>query len=223
MAQIEVIGGLNNYYRRTSEVPYTYYATVVGGEIYNFPTNGYLHDVARSTFMSKLWTKTKYEFFLPTEAQWEFACRAGTTTSYNHGKTGNILAVSDFVAWTHYNSGNETHEVGTKPCNAFGLFDMHGNVMEMTAASGSIASSRNGHGESEGDPIVEPLGAAQSSAGICIKRGGCYREVSGVPYWGTSSTWRNAAWSYTVTREDMGFRVVCQAHQWGDQIGRAHV
>jgi len=62
---------------------------------------------------------------LPTEAQWEYACRAGTTTAYNTGNT-----ISDDTGWYFSNSGNKTHEVGLKPANAWGLHDMHGNIME---------------------------------------------------------------------------------------------
>jgi len=62
---------------------------------------------------------------LPTEAQWEYACRAGTTTAYNTGDT-----ISDSTGWYYDNSENKTHEVGKKPANAWGLYDMHGNVYE---------------------------------------------------------------------------------------------
>jgi formylglycine-generating enzyme len=62
---------------------------------------------------------------LPTEAQWEYACRAGTITAYNTGDT-----ISDNTGWYSSNSEDKTHEVGKKPANAFGLYDMHGNVWE---------------------------------------------------------------------------------------------
>ena len=207
MAQIEVVGGpvewLNVHGMK-------YYRTV-GNEVYNFPTNGYLYDISQNTFMRKLRVKTGYEFFLPTEAQWEYACRAGTTTPYNHGKAGNIVGVASLVGWTHYNSGGETHPVGRLPCNAFGLYDMHGNVMEMTAAGGSIASNRNGHGDTEDDPILEPVGAAST---MYIKRGGSYVESS-LGYWWTSSYTRCGSYTYSQCLKDMGFRVICPVNpQW---------
>jgi formylglycine-generating enzyme required for sulfatase activity len=62
---------------------------------------------------------------LPTEAQWEYACRAGTTTAYNTGDT-----ISDNTGWYTSNSGSKTHQVGLKPANAWGLHDMPGNVEE---------------------------------------------------------------------------------------------
>ncbi|MBQ2631471.1 MAG: SUMF1/EgtB/PvdO family nonheme iron enzyme [Kiritimatiellae bacterium] len=211
VAQMEVIGGPAD--SATLHGTWRQYYTFIGNEIYGFPTNSYLHDIDKNTFMKKMWDKTGYEFFLPTEAQWEYACRAGTTTSYNHGIPGNIAAISTLVAWNSYNSEDETHVVGTKPCNAFGLYDMHGNVMEMTAAAGTIASNRDGHGDTEDDPILEPLGAASTFS--YVKRGGGYLLIQGVPYWGTSSTWRNAGYSYLQFRDDMGFRLVCPVNrQW---------
>jgi len=64
---------------------------------------------------------------LPTEAQWEYACRAGTTTSWYSGDTPDNI---DDYAWVYTNSNDMTHAVGTKKPNAFGLYDMQGNVQE---------------------------------------------------------------------------------------------
>lgn len=63
-----------------------------------------------------------YTYRLPTEAEWEYACRAGTTGDY----AGDL----DAMAWYSRNSRGQTHPVGTQQPNGFGLFDMHGNVVE---------------------------------------------------------------------------------------------
>ena len=108
--------------------------------------------MAQDGFIAKLNEKLEdmlpnsgYKFALPTEAQWEYACRAGTDTDLNSGKNienmntsagpANVEDVNTGeVAWYRYNSGNTTHEVGTRgtsvASNSFGLFDMHGNVYE---------------------------------------------------------------------------------------------
>ncbi len=81
--------------------------------------------VDSSSFIGKLRSRTGLDFDLPTEAQWEYACRAGTTTKYSYGNTedGNYM-------WYRVNSMFTTNIVGTKTPNPWGLYDMHGNVRE---------------------------------------------------------------------------------------------
>jgi len=71
------------------------------------------------------WNQNANGYRLPTEMEWEYACRAGTMTAYNTGEN-----ISDNTGWYNYNSGGKSHPVGQKPTNAWGLYDMHGNISE---------------------------------------------------------------------------------------------
>ena len=95
------------------------------------------HTVDASSFKGKLQAKTGLTFDLPTETQWEYACRAGTTTALNSGKNltygreGEDAAMNE-VRRYYFNGGeeDETAKVGSYMPNAWGLYDMHGNVAE---------------------------------------------------------------------------------------------
>ena len=100
-----------------------------------------------------------YNFSLPTEAQWEYACRAGTTSFFNNGNNSS----SDELAWYYDNSNKTTHPVGQKKPNAWGIYDMHGNVWEWC---------EDWYGDYPNYTITNPIGISNGTERVL--RGGCW-------------------------------------------------
>jgi acetoin utilization deacetylase AcuC-like enzyme/formylglycine-generating enzyme required for sulfatase activity len=106
---------------------------------------------------------------LPTEAEWEYACRAGTDTKYSFGNDTRKLSAS---AWFAGNSSDKTHPVGTKKSNQWGLFDMHGNVSEWcnefySESYYEQSPEKDPKGPAKGQERVLRGGAWNSSADSC--------------------------------------------------------
>lgn len=142
-----------------------YQRVAVGPEQARHPVVGISHDdaVAYCRWLSEL---TGEEYHLPTEAQWEYACRAGTDTSYHCGDE--LEPLGDY-AWFDDNSGLTLQEVGQKQPNAWGLYDMHGLVWEWVA---------DWFGEYSADPLENPSGPSIGSQRVL--RGGSWNDSAGL-------------------------------------------
>lgn len=93
-----------------------------------YPVANITH-IAASKFCEWLSSKTGYFYRLPTEAEWEYACKAGTDTKYSFGNDEKLM--KDY-AWYDENSNGRYQKGGQKKPNPFGLYDMHGNMAELT-------------------------------------------------------------------------------------------
>jgi formylglycine-generating enzyme required for sulfatase activity len=103
---------------------------------------------------------------LPTEAEWEYACRAGTTTAYSFGNAQGQLSN---YGWWKVNSGGATHPVGLKKPNPWGLYDIHGNVYELC---------QDWYGGYSGGELTNPKGPVSGS--VRVNRGGSWFSGDGV-------------------------------------------
>lgn len=139
-------------------------------------------------------------YTLPTEAQWEYACRAGTTRAFNNEKnipTEDQMMIEscpnlDEVGWYKYNSNKTTHPAGQKQPNAWGLYDMHGNVSEwcLDVYWSTYPST----------PVTDPTGA--DSGSYMVVRGGLWAGSAS----GCRSASRSSCMFYDCLNS-VGFRV----------------
>jgi formylglycine-generating enzyme required for sulfatase activity len=142
----------------------------------DLPVNGVYWKECQD-FLRRLSRKDGHSSRLPTEAEWEYACRAGTTTPFYFGKT-----ISTDQA--NYNDGRHRHDqlkttpVGSFPPNAWGLYDMHGNVLERCSdwygeyPTGEVVDPQ---GPAEEESPVFPVPGTEEEAPLRVLRGG---------YWG---------------------------------------
>ena len=167
----------------------------IRGSSLSWPGDG--HALSVTSYLGKMRAFSGVDFDLPTDAQWEYACRAGTSTDYNNsGSTGSI-------GWFHSNSGDTTHPVGLKLANNWGLYDMHGNAPEWCL---------DWHDTLEQTSVIEPVGAESGSKRVL--RGGSYGYGDNVAHsYDRASTAPGNEYhsSYTAARYYLGYRVACPA------------
>jgi len=173
------------FYMGVTEVTQAQYQAVMGANPSDFkgetnPVDSVSWDNA-TEFCKKLYKKTRQAVRLPTEAEWEYACRAGSNTHFCFGDADEGLG--DY-AWYDANSDYTTHPVGKKKPNAWGLYDMHGNVWEWC--------SDWYLGEYAAGQAADPTGPARGSARVI--RGGCWyaspRLCCSAYRWGDDPTYR---------------------------------
>jgi formylglycine-generating enzyme required for sulfatase activity len=160
----EHVVGMGYFYIGKYPITQAQWEAVMGGNPSRFRGNRNLpvENVSWSDakkFCEKVSRMTGREYRLPSEAEWEYACRAGTT--------GDHAGKLDEMAWYGKNSGEKTHPVGKKLPNAYGLYDMHGNVWEWCEDIW------------HGDYKAAPIDGAWLSGGdssLRIQRGGCWAD-----------------------------------------------
>ncbi|HZR18048.1 MAG TPA: formylglycine-generating enzyme family protein [Verrucomicrobiae bacterium] len=133
---------------------------------------------------------TNSVYRLPTEAEWEYACRAWTSTRFSYGDDPGYTNLTQY-AWFDVNSGATTHPVGQKLPNPWGLYDMHGNVAEWC---------QDWYAPYPGGMALDPQGPATGST----------HSARGGPWFRTASNFRSA-WRNAASPDTMGaagFRIV---------------
>ncbi|MFM7881761.1 MAG: formylglycine-generating enzyme family protein, partial [Microcystis panniformis] len=143
-------------------------------------------------FCKRLSRETKREYRLPSEAEWEYACRAGTKTPFHFGET----ITADLANYLAYKK--QTTPVGQFPPNAFGLYDMHGNVWEWCADTW--------HDNYDGAPTDGSAWIENGNDNRSPLRGGSW--YYNPPF--CRSAYRNYDFR-RVSSFSLGFRVVCGA------------
>ncbi len=186
---LAVIGSNPSYFNTNSGYPEDLSRPVE--TVYRSDTSNYCAALTRQELAAgRIPTNCVYR--LPTEAEWEYACRAGTTTRFSYGDDPGYNNLTNY-AWYSDNSGGTTHPVGQKLPNPWGLYEMHGNVFER---------SQDWYGVYPGGSVIDPQGPATGS----------YRVLRGGD-WGNSATYcRSAARSIDFRPDgrfhNIGFRVL---------------
>lgn len=179
-------------------------------------------DISETSFLGILRRKTAMPFDLPTEAQWEYACRAGTTGAWNNGTTTSTSGSDANLNklgrnWYNTGDGQESYtqhtKVGLYQPNAWGLYDMHGNVCEWCRDAYRAQWATNA--------LVDPVGGDGSSSRVfrggdwsldsynCRNASRGYFDASSIPSSASMPYYYPGGNSVTYTAGKFGFRVGC--------------
>ena len=173
-----------------------------------WPTNSYVHDLCASYSLGKMRNKFKIDFDLPSDAQWEVACRAGTVGDVLYNGKALSQANSAELGWIDTNSGNKFHRVGLKAPNPFGLYDLYGNALELLPCL--PAADQTDRGDTADNPRIDPLSAVNDKNDANVKRGGS----AWMSYTSANSSARNQWYSWSQNDSNtarIGYRVVIPA------------
>ena len=210
--QYELVAGNNPSYYKGDDRPVEYvsYDMIRGSKKgAGWPANG---EVDATSFLGKLRSKTSFDFDLPTDAQWEYACRAGTTNDFNNGTDlTNNVEDENLNKLGRYNGDrndgkggySEHTTVGSYLPNAWGLYDMHGNVFEWCLDWYQLSPGT--------DPVTDPKGATEGSKRLM--RGGAFTNS---PAGCDSVSWACTE-PFEVSYLD-GFRVVLESESTSTNI-----
>ena len=201
------------YYLQTTEATQGQWKKIMGNNPAYFQNCGddcpveQVSEIDIENFIKRLvLEENKYQYRLPTEAEWEYACRAGTQTAFYSDdiKTRKLKEKSklDKDGWYWGNSSQATHRVGQKEPNAWGLYDMHGNVWEW-------CSDRERPYPFQ--PVIDPIGS--SIGRLKIRRGGSFSQFPRF----CRSAYRSS-WLFDSNAQDLGFRLVLEPSDLLSQI-----
>lgn len=174
-----------------------------------YPAFG-MTQLAARCYCKWLSAKTGRYYRLPTEAEWEYACRAGTNTAYSFGDDPELL---DTYGWSFFNADDRCQKVGQKKPNPWGLYDMHGNVSEWVLDAYDADYYRQCSGQTVRNPFLVPQAEYPR-----VVRGGCWdsdpeglrsaARVASDPEWKSKDPRDpQSIWQFT-TPVAPGFRVV---------------
>lgn len=188
----------------------------------NFPANS-LSPYAALTYCKWLYEKTGVFYRLPTEAEWEYAARAGSNEIYPFGKKSNVLKE---YAWYKDNSEDKYHKIGQLKPNAWGLYDMLGNVAEWT-----MDEYEEEYFIKIGDNPTNPLLEPDHIRALHTVRGGSYQDkpedlrpaarLKQDPVWNRRDPQIPKSKWWNTDAPFIGFRIVKPAQQPSKEMANA--